>query len=326
MDKNNRYTIIPLAWPETLVSGVGEWYEKLFLWLGIIKTPIYKVGHAALLIRDQQNGTYNYLDFGRYETKKGYGRIRNAYSDPELRIAANQNTTLADVLETLSQNEATHGDGKLLAIKISNINSIALERVLNKYSDNKVHPYSPHKFFALNCSRFVQDVVAHTIDNSFLRLFFYFLPVKYLYTGAYLRFLSVVLKQEVLVQEASLEAHAGSDEFEYKIEAKMKDIGFQFLKGIGSSSWFKLRHQGDEVYRIERKNDKAVTTFNSDFCLVDAHDFDVQKAFRFTYPCDAEVCSVIQAGRVFDFKRLEKNIQLYQSPKEMPKARAVSIK
>jgi len=325
MDSKNRYVVIPLAWPDTMVSGVGEWYERLFISLGIIKNPVYRVGHAAFIVLDQEENSFRYFDFGRYETEKGYGRVRNANSDPELHIDSFEHTRMEDVLNLLSKKRSTHGEGKLFAVKISKINGDKLERILKRFEEEKVHPYSPYRFYDLNCSRFVNYVLAHSSERLFHRAFLKVFPAKYLLTGAYLRFLSRLYGENMQVIAAGddvLHSKTVSNE----IQENLIKEGYQLLEGIGASSWFKLEETAKNLYSIERKDDLGVTNFCFPFTLTNTIGFDISRAYNFSYPCDAVICTIVQNQKKFTFRRSVENATLHQSPKEMPNALAVSIK
>ena len=73
--------IIVLAWPEGLVTASGAWYDKYLATNGK-----YRVGHSALALVDSATSKIQYLDFGRYHTPDGFGRIRDAETDPDAGI------------------------------------------------------------------------------------------------------------------------------------------------------------------------------------------------------------------------------------------------
>ncbi len=326
MNSNNRYSIIPLAWPDTYVSGVGEWYERFLIFIGVIKNPIYKVGHAAFLIHDSTTREFQYYDFGRYETKQGFGRIRNAETDPELLLNSLKGKNTQQVLEVLSNMRATHGDGKILAIEILDVDTRRLKDFLDKYSKNKVQIYSPYRFYTLNCSRFVNAAVANSVSSPVHRLLLKLLPVKYLLTGTYLKFLSYLFGQRLFVQEATKTPPVFKQKETLGLTRSMKSKGYHLLQGIGSSSWFSLSSVGQGLYRIVRKDDKGETTFDFNYTLTGNQGFDVHLPFEFSYPSDALECNVIQNDKNFTFSKMQTTINANQSPKEIPKARAVSIR
>ncbi len=76
---------IALAWPEMYCKQTGAWYDDLSYWLGISKNRFYKVGHAAVVLVDP-SGKCHYYDFGRYHAPYGYGRVRSAEADHDLRV------------------------------------------------------------------------------------------------------------------------------------------------------------------------------------------------------------------------------------------------
>ena len=77
---------IALAWPETWCKEAGSWYDRFMKIIGISKNGYYRVGHAAVVLVDTNSGRCHYFDFGRYHCPKGYGRIRDAETDHDLKI------------------------------------------------------------------------------------------------------------------------------------------------------------------------------------------------------------------------------------------------
>ena len=73
--------IITLAWPEGMVAAPGSWYDKI-----LANNGKYRVGHSALVVVDSKEKKAHYFDFGRYHTPKGYGRVRDGETDPELSL------------------------------------------------------------------------------------------------------------------------------------------------------------------------------------------------------------------------------------------------
>ena len=45
---------IALAWPETLCKQAGAWYDYLLYYAGINRKGYYKVGHAAVVLVDDE--------------------------------------------------------------------------------------------------------------------------------------------------------------------------------------------------------------------------------------------------------------------------------
>lgn len=158
----NDFAIL-LAWPETKCKQAGAWYDSLMALLGINKNGYYKVGHAAYVLIKKETGECLYFDFGRYHAPKGYGRVRSASTDHDLRIYTrihfDENGSPINLLELydeLQNKKACHGEGELIAgcIQINFENS--LEKILEMQRVEFLK-YGPFVRGGTNCSRFVRD-------------------------------------------------------------------------------------------------------------------------------------------------------------------------
>ena len=114
--------IITLAWPEGLVIAPGSWYDKI-----ASSNGKYRVGHSAIVLINAETKKSHYFDFGRYHTPKGYGRARDketdadvAVMDPE--IQNDKVVNVKEILLQLSKMKATHGEGKMYASLIIDVN------------------------------------------------------------------------------------------------------------------------------------------------------------------------------------------------------------
>lgn len=155
---------ITLAWPETLCKQAGAWYDTPLKWLGINKNRYYKVGHAAIVLIENETGNCHYFDFGRYHAPHQHGRVRGAYTDHDLEMETKahvSNGKIAnynEILLELFSNESCHGSGALHA----GYCSINFEKAFNKamqMQSNSPIPYGPFLPKGTNCSRFVNTVV-----------------------------------------------------------------------------------------------------------------------------------------------------------------------
>ena len=54
-------TIIVLAWPEGMVKNADSWYDFF-----LSKNGMYRVGHSAIILINNELESINYFDFGRY--------------------------------------------------------------------------------------------------------------------------------------------------------------------------------------------------------------------------------------------------------------------
>lgn len=158
----NRGTIISLAWPETKVIREGKWYDNFTRAFGFIEGEHYKAGHAACVLIEHNSGHVHYFDFGRYHTPFHFGRVRSAYTDPELKIDTickmgekGELQNIDQLLLELVNNPSTHGDGTLYA---SAYHFIDFDKTFNEavnMQQQGVIAYGPLKPKGTNCSRFV---------------------------------------------------------------------------------------------------------------------------------------------------------------------------
>jgi hypothetical protein len=156
---------IALAWPETLCKQAGAWYDRPLKWLGINKNRYYKVGHAAIVLIDNDSGNCHYFDFGRYHAPHQHGRVRSAHTDHDLEmntkaIVNNHNTILnyKEILLELFNNESCHGSGALHAGYCSINFDKAYKKAMDMQANSPI-AYGPFLPFGTNCSRFVNTVL-----------------------------------------------------------------------------------------------------------------------------------------------------------------------
>lgn len=73
----------------------------------------------------------------------------------------------------------------------------------------------------------------------------------------------------------------------------------QLLKGIGASSWFEIREEGDD-FRIKRYSEEGVLECSRIFSI-NSNKFDINKKFEFTYISNCKQCKIIQDNKTFIF-------------------------
>jgi len=156
---------IALAWPETFCKQAGTWYDAPMRWLGLCQNHYYKVGHAATVLVDPENGACYYFDFGRYHAPFGRGRVRDQETDHDLKIftkarirSSIEIENIEEILTELFQNPSCHGTGQLLAAycRINFRKTFAKAKKLQEKSPWK---YGPFVWNGTNCSRFVRTVI-----------------------------------------------------------------------------------------------------------------------------------------------------------------------
>ena len=161
--------IIVLAWPEGLVIASGAWYDKYLATNGK-----YRVGHSALALVDSATSKIQYLDFGRYHTPDGFGRIRDAETDPDAGIKqkaiinGDKINNIEEILVEISNNKAYHGEGTLYASVISHVNYSEAFNYAKNWQKKGAIPYGPFVRNGTNCSRFVARI-SRKAEPSFLK-------------------------------------------------------------------------------------------------------------------------------------------------------------
>ena len=166
--RSSRYSgfAIALAWPETLCKQAGSWYDFLLYYAGINKRGYYKVGHAAVVLVDDETQSIRYFDFGRYHAPPGHGRVRSAETDHDLSIeikaiiseSSTEITNLNEILSELHTNPSTHGSGAIygVATRINFNEALSFAKKLQEMEFISYGPFVPN---GTNCSRFVSSVI-----------------------------------------------------------------------------------------------------------------------------------------------------------------------
>ena len=159
----NKDFIIVLAWPEGMTTAAGSWYDLLFA-----KNGKYRVGHAALILVNSKNKKFYYMDFGRYHTPLGYGRVRDQQTDPDVKISRlaeienNEIKNIEAVLRETAHKEANHGEGSLYASIVYNINFDSAYNYAKEIQKKGLLKYGPFTINGTNCSRFVSSVIINS--------------------------------------------------------------------------------------------------------------------------------------------------------------------
>jgi len=164
--------IIAISWPETLVVKEGKWYDMPMTFLGFVKNNYYKVGHAAMLLIDNENGNVEYFDFGRYHTPLKMGRVRSVVTDPDLEITTRAQfdeyggiSNLENILLEVDTMPTSHGDGKALASVLTEVDYNKALNKINAIQQKGAVDYGPFALKGTNCSRFVAQVSRHATNN-----------------------------------------------------------------------------------------------------------------------------------------------------------------
>lgn len=152
--------IIVLAWPEGETTAAGAWYDSFCATNGK-----YRVGHSALILINSENKELLYFDFGRYHTPTGFGRVRDKETDPDIgipisaEIEDNRIKNIEEILVHIKNKKANHGEGKLYASVLKNVNFISSYKFAKKIQEKGIIPYGPFVPKGSNCSRFVSATI-----------------------------------------------------------------------------------------------------------------------------------------------------------------------
>lgn len=162
--------IIMLAWPEGYVRAAGAWYDKFFSINGK-----YRVGHSAAVLINSKEGKAYYFDFGRYHTPKGYGRVRDEETDPDLtlpnvNIKSDKIVNLNDILVFLSKLKSTHGEGRLYASVLSDVAFFDAYNYAKKLQNKGMVKYGPFVYGGTNCSRFTASLAISSLPPFFKKI------------------------------------------------------------------------------------------------------------------------------------------------------------
>ena len=171
-----------MAWPN-MTARAPEKFLQFLRKIGIMKNINVLVGHAALLVVNENE--FIYADFGRYITPKGYGRTRNAFTDPKLKLSSipkwseeGELLNIEEVCLELEQNsKATHGEDALFASIMYNVD---ISKVLNAIKEIQLKgyiPYSGLKKNESNCARFVTNAILAGLEKNSLIFKRYSKPV-----------------------------------------------------------------------------------------------------------------------------------------------------
>jgi hypothetical protein len=168
MEKVNKKGLaIVLAWPHTTARGDELWYELLKK-TGLVKNLNFRVGHAAMILVDSEEGHLHYYDFGRYITPRGHGRARSAISDPKLTLTNKARLQDEATIENLfdiaheldSIKDATHGIGPIYMSVSEPLNFMASKQRADNWVQRCSNPYGALAPGNNNCSRYVWEVIS----------------------------------------------------------------------------------------------------------------------------------------------------------------------
>jgi hypothetical protein len=326
---------IALSWPDTRIQNASSWYDGLMKTIGICKDGYYHVGHAALLLIDYRNGDVRYIDFGRYHTPFGYGRVRDVQSDPELEVETKaivdngKIINIKDILLEIDTNKSTHGDGKLVSSVTSGIDFDLALASAKSIQGREAVPYGPFQPFGTNCSRFVASIYRAGFTSYFKKrrisnwyLYFHTPTSNVIYT--YKRGnVFIIERGEFRTEESMMNIFLNKTKFnsasrieEYITQNDLPESVF-CLAGTGGNTYFQLeKTEKSHLFRVRRYSEYGALEIDDIFQL-QSIGFNFNKTYGFTYISNGIAVKIHQNDKVFVLKNVK-----YQNQKPT-QARAV---
>jgi hypothetical protein len=321
----NKYNgfAIALAWPETFCKQAGAWYDFFMEKAGISTNNHYKVGHAAVVLVNGENGNCHYFDFGRYHAPFGFGRVRDEISDPDLQIRTRTRIknfetieNLHEILDELYRNPSCHGTGTIYA-SYCKVQFDKAYRFATNMKARNPWKYGPFTWNGTNCSRFVRSVILsgdppkHQSLRLSLPLTFSPTPVgnvkslgqitryKAQYDHDILRSIRSAAPPSPVPIRSTLSAPAIPDDLPAKA---------QWLAGEGAGSWFHIEKNNDQ-YKICRYDPEGKIECSGLFSSLSDHNFNLKESYTFIHLSHCEEVMIKQNGKIFPFRKFDpKNI------------------
>nr|MBS0037082.1 hypothetical protein [Saprospiraceae bacterium] len=319
MKRQNKHSgiAIALAWPRTFCKQPGGWYDPLCHLLGISYRHYYRVGHAAVVLVNGQDGRCLYFDFGRYIAPMYCGRVRSAKTDHRLKIKTTAKVSYNplkllnynDILMELRGNTDCHGEGPMCGSYCS-VNFHSALECAQKMQQKSPLPYGPFIWNGTNCSRFVRTVILagkpgliHRVKLNFL------LPVTPRPTDNINS-----LQHPIVLPEVGGKKLFGPPTVKNKKMLKKtlpqptKFAGIpdeaQWLSGEGSGSWFYIQSI-EEGYLILRYDTEGQLECSGIFELNGEVEFTIDAEFNFAHMSHCQKVSIQQSGKIYEFIRKE---------------------
>lgn len=296
---------VALAWHETWCKQSGAWYDKLADLLYISKNHYYKVGHAAVVLIENKTQNCHYFDFGRYHAPLGYGRVRNAETDPELSVQTKaifdkngRLTNLKAILNELVNNPACHGTGAISG----SFAAIDFEKAYQKAQEMQQKSpiiYGPFVPKGTNCSRFVQTVIL--AGNPSLK---HLLKIRLPFTITPSPMHNVnSLHQKTVIYPANTYDKKPPNVVHLKNVLPAPSLPpnlsnqAKWLAGEGAGSWFDIMPtKKEQTYYIKRYSPDGVLECEGFF--ESNTFFDVHDAFKIGYLSHSKQITILQNNQI----------------------------
>jgi len=319
---NHNGFAIALAWPETFCKQAGAWYDSFMGKIGLSINYHYKVGHAAVVLINEQNGKCHYFDFGRYHAPFGHGRVRDEISDPDLRINSkaiiSKSKTIENlnvILDELYHNSSCHGTGPIHAsyCNIRFDKAFSLARTMKTLNPWK---YGPFTWDGTNCSRFVRSVILSglPLSTQFLRIG---LPLSISPTPIG-NVKTLGQKTVYYIQDNQYEVSNKKGTIPYLPAIYPRDtlnapdrspnlpLEAQWLAGEGAGSWFHTEKHND-LYKISRYNPEGKIECSGLFYILGNHNLDLRNSYEFTHISHCDKVMIKQKDKIIPLKKINFN-------------------
>ena len=324
--------ILPLAYPDTIVSHAEEWYSPFLKYLGVGSKSHVRAGHAALLLIDKSTGILEYHDFGRYITSEPNGRVRGKTTDNELdfkitaKIENDTLTNLQEILEFLATHpKLTHGDGKLVASVCNAIDYEKARQHITMMQNKHFIRYAAFIKDACNCARFVTDALIASVTNKKIKKQLvsskWFTPstvgnvlladtennsYEVSETGIIEKFIGSQKSENLRCFLDKLKGYNPSlvGTIEPKDNTVTSDHA-QWLPGIAAGAWFELyATPSKSEYRFRRISPNGHINCDALF-KVESTGFNYNRAYKFMHHSNCSFIHIEQNGNNFRFNKIE---------------------
>lgn len=312
--------IIVLAFPDTFVTMSTEWICKLLPLVGLGTTEYIKAGHAAMVLIENKSGKAQYFDFGRYVTPKGYGRVRGANTDAELRIPftaiiseEGKVLNLDQILLWLDANpQKTHGEGRMLASVCDVIDYKKAETYIAQLQHKGSIPYGAFEKKGSNCARFVTDTILAATEDVKIRKALHFnkkftpstvgnvekaasnAEVFEVFKGTIRPFTGSAFKENLTNYFHRKKADSSTINPSVATLELLNNKALQKLEGTGSSAWFEIMGSTElpeHHFNIRRYNELGEVDFDGVYV---SEALDPSQPFQFTYDSHCAFCHILQ--------------------------------
>lgn len=332
---NYKDFIIPLAWPEAPVRTAGGPYDKILQMFKLYRNGYYKAGHAAFLLVNHETGDIDYFDFGRYISPDRNGRARSKETDPEVifdvkaEIKDGDIVNYYEIVKAIGEHPQTHGEGTLYTGVQKGINHAKAIEFIKSIQKAPYTPYGPFVIGGTNCSRFVAQTIAKSIEKGGYKFIYpwYFTPAplgNIFYSSE-----KTLYKLEDSGNVTELKIKGERNQFNFmkeimiykkgettpdptkaatnKIEAPTERLNVsnkaQWLGGTGAGAWYELLSiVSPSVIEVSR------TQGNGHFDYVfnfegPANSLDIEQEYKFEFGSHGTKVIISQNGKTLKFNK-----------------------